>query len=287
MRGGQWQALYLMRGLREAGHDCALLAPAGSPLSKHAATDGFDARRLGLPRLWRLGRRADIVHAHTGRAHALAALAGAPRLVVSRRVAFPVQRGWASRWKYSRAARFIAVSEHVRQALLEADIAGERISVVYDGVPLLEQARPSRRVIAPATDDPRKGSRLVREAAERAGVEVHFSSNLAAELREAGLFVYVTEQEGLGSGALLAMAAGVPVVASRVGGLEEVVEHGVTGLLADNDPETLASSIRTLLEDRATAAEFGRRARERIKQRFSLEEMVNGTLNVYREVLGC
>ena len=45
------------------------------------------------------------------------------------------------------------------------------------------------------------------------------------------MFVYITESEGLGSAVLLAMAAGTPVIASRVGGLPEAIEDGVNGLL--------------------------------------------------------
>ena len=54
-------------------------------------------------------------------------------------------------------------------------------------------------------------------------------------LHEAGFFVYITHSEGLGSGALLAMSAGVPVIASNVGGLPEAIRHGENGLLVEND----------------------------------------------------
>ena len=187
MRGGQWQALYLLRGLRDAGCECILLAPRGSPLIRLASEDGLDARPLSMWRMWRLVRWAQITHTHTGHAHTLAAIAGPRRLVVARRVAFAVRGGIASRWKYSSAMRFIAVSNCVKQTLLDAGIPGEKISVVYDGVPLLDISRPGKRIIAPATDDPRKGSQLVREAAKRAGISVHFSDNLIDDLRDAKL----------------------------------------------------------------------------------------------------
>jgi glycosyltransferase involved in cell wall biosynthesis len=285
MRGGQHQALYLIRGLAERGHACTLLAPGGSALARAASDQGIDVRPLTLPALWRLSRSCDAVHAHSGRAHTLAAVAGAERLVVSRRVAFPVKRGPLSRWKYSRAAHFLAVSDYVKRTLLAAGVAPERVSVVYDGVPLLEPSRLARRVIAPATSDPRKGSSLARRAAARAGVDLYFSGDLMRDLDEARLFVYVTHEEGLGSAALLAMAAAVPVVASRVGGLPEAVEHGVTGLLVENSVEAIASAIRSLLEDRETAAAYGRRGRQRVEERFTIARMVEETERVYRRLV--
>ncbi len=138
MRGGQWQALLLMQALERRGHRQELLARPGSPLLERAQRAGFPARPLlglGLP-------AADIVHAHDAGAHTAAAirLRRAP-LVVSRRVAFPVGRGWFSRWKYRRAARFIAVSKHVAGQLRSAGIAEERIAVVLDGVPLPDLAK--------------------------------------------------------------------------------------------------------------------------------------------------
>ena len=285
MRGGQWQALFLMEGLAQAGHAGMLMAPEDSPVRLEARARQLPSRTLGLAALWRASRVADIVHTHTGRAHALAALVGVPRLVVSRRVAFPIGRGLASRWKYARAARYVAVSEHVRQKLVEAGVVENRVRVVYDGTPLLDPASLGTRVVAPATDDPRKGAALLRQAAERASVDVHFSNDLVADLRSAAAFVYLTEEEGLGSAVLLAMSAGVPVLASRVGGLVEIVDDGITGMLVANDPAAVADRLQYLLAHRDEAAAMGQRARERVRERFTLEKMVAETIEVYREVL--
>jgi glycosyltransferase involved in cell wall biosynthesis len=128
-----------------------------------------------------------------------------------------------------------------------------------------------------------KGSDLVA----RAGLEVHRSSDLASDLTDAGVFVYVTRQEGLGSAVLMAMAAGVPVVASRVGGLPEIVEDGVTGLLVDNAPEAIAAAVIRLLEDRALAAGLAEGARRQVEQRFTASAMASNTLAVYERVLSC
>ncbi len=284
MRGGQHQVLYLMRGLAAAGVRSTLLAPAGSPLLRAASEAGLEAEKLSAAALWKLARRADLVHAHTGRAHTLAAVFARRPLVVSRRVAFAVRAGLASRWKYRRAAHFLAVSRYVAERLLQAGIPQQRVSVVYDGVPLGEPSRLEPFLVAPATEDPRKGTRLVREAAAMARVEVHFSGNLEQDLTQACGLVYLSEEEGLGSAVLLAMARAVPVVASAVGGLPEAVEDGRTGLLVGNSPEEVAAAMRWLLEEPAAAAEMGRYGRLRLQERFTVEKMVQGTLEVYRRL---
>ncbi len=92
-----------------------------------------------------LARRHDLIHAHDARSHTLGAIARSGRLVVSRRVAFPV----GSAWKYRRARRYLAVSEFVKSVLVAGGVPEEKIAVVYDGVPLLEPARGSM-VVAPA-----------------------------------------------------------------------------------------------------------------------------------------
>jgi starch synthase len=91
--------------------------------------------------------------------------------------------------------------------------------------------------------------------------------------------------EGLGSAALAAMACGVPVIASGVGGLPEIVEHERTGLIVKNDE--LEGALRRLLNHPTLAAEMGRRGRDRVIENFSVEKMVARTERAYQEILGC
>ncbi len=281
MRGGQWQALRLMEGLAAAGVESTLLARAGGPLFEAARQRGWRVEPAGLARASVLAGRHDLIHAHDARGHTLGAIVGSRRLVVSRRVAFPV----GSRWKYGRARRYLAVSEFVKSLLVAGGVPEEKIAVVYDGVPLLDPARGSN-VVAPANaDDPRKGALLAVEAAKLAGVELRLSADLERDFRDAAVFVYVTHSEGLGSGALLAMSAGVPVVASNVGGLPEVIRHGENGLLVENTPQSIAAAIRKLLDDPAFARRMGDAARRTVTERFTVDHMVRRTMEVYRQVL--
>lgn len=270
MRGGQWQALYLVERLTDA----VLLARAGSPLFEEAARRKLEVRALTFRALTAAAKQADLVHVHDARSHTLAAIAGVAPLVVSRRVAFPVKPGFMSRWKYARAALYIAVSNYVAARLKDAGVQGAKIRVVYDGVPIPESARPQAgRVVA-----------LASKPVDIPGISVDLTRDLWRDLSTASVFVYKSDMEGLGSGVLAAMAAGVPVVASNVGGLPEVVESGKTGfLVGDGDFRT---PVRRLLEDAVLAAQMSHAARERAQQEFSVERMVEKTVSAYREVIG-
>lgn len=281
MRGGQWQVLRLTEGLRAQGIECTLLARTGAPLFDTARERGLPVQPLTPARLVILARRHDLVHAHDARSHTLAALAGGAPLLVSRRVAFPI----GSSLKYRRARRYLAVSQFVKNVLIAGGVPQDRIAVVHDGVPLLEPAAGDA-VLAPANqDDPRKGATLAIEAARLAGVELKLSTALERDLAQAAIFVYITRSEGLGSAALLAMAAGVPVIASKVDGLPEIVEHGRTGLLVENDAAAIAAAIRELHSKRELARSLGAAGRERVREEFSTGHMVRRTMEVYRQVL--
>jgi len=284
MRGGQWQALRLIEGLAAAGVEQTLLARAGSPLFQAALSGGWRVEPLGLARAAMLAGRHDLIHAHDAHGHtvgAIAAIAGRRPLVVSRRVVFAVR----SRWKYSRAQRYLAVSEFVKSVLMAGGVPEERISVVYDGVPILEQAE-GPDVVAPANaNDPRKGAPLAMEAARLAGVALKFSTDLERDLRRAAIFVYITHSEGLGSGALLAMGAGVPVVASRTGGLPEAIRHGENGMLVENDAASIAAAIHQLMADCDLARRLGAAARRTVLEKFTVDHMVRRTMQLYSQVL--
>ena len=282
MRGGQWQVLQLVRGLQQRGVECRLLARG--PLLEAARAAGLNAQGVSFFRMLREASTFDLVHAHDARAHTLATVCGKP-LIVSRRVAFPIDQGIASRWKYGRVTRFLAISHAVERELVQAGVPATKIAVVYDGVSIPVSVIPYDErplaCIAPATSDPMKGSDLVTAS----GIELQFSTNLADDLTRTKVLVYLSRQEGLGSAALLAAANATPVVASRIGGLVEAVEHEKTGLLVENDPAAVAAAVRRLQADPNWAAQLGLQGRERVKERFSVDHMVDNTLKAYGDVL--
>jgi glycosyltransferase involved in cell wall biosynthesis len=70
-----------------------------------------------------------------------------------------------------------------------------------------------------------------------------------------------------------------------VGGLPEVVEDGICGLLTSNDPRAIAGAISGLLGDPALARRLAAAGRRRVEERFSLDRMVRETVSVYEKVL--
>jgi glycosyltransferase involved in cell wall biosynthesis len=109
-----------------------------------------------------------------------------------------------------------------------------------------------------------------------------------AELERAMIVVLPsTGPEPLNITALEAMALGRPVIASRVGGLPEVVEDGVTGRLVEpGNPEALARAIAELLDDAVLCAELGAAGRARVDKYFRTDHYAVRWRTLYRELLG-
>jgi N-acetyl-alpha-D-glucosaminyl L-malate synthase BshA len=108
---------------------------------------------------------------------------------------------------------------------------------------------------------------------------------VAPLLRAADVLLLPSETESFGLVALEAMASGVPVVASDVGGLPEVVQHGVTGFLAPvGDIEAMAGFCLELLKDCASARRFSTAARVQASH-FSYAEIVPQYERIYEQVL--
>ncbi len=105
-------------------------------------------------------------------------------------------------------------------------------------------------------------------------------------LEEAAIVVVPSHGEGFGLVALEAMERGRAVVATSVGGLAEIVEDGVTGLVvAPHDPAALAGALRTLLLDPDRVAAMGAAGRQRAVAEFSQERCTARTEALYEEAL--
>ncbi len=105
-------------------------------------------------------------------------------------------------------------------------------------------------------------------------------------LRASDVFAMPSLKEGLGVAALEAMASGLPIVASDVGGLREVIQHDRTGIIVPpENPAAIGSAIGRLMESAELRAQMGAAARARVVENYSMEKMSARTLALYRTTL--
>lgn len=125
--------------------------------------------------------------------------------------------------------------------------------------------------------------------AKKLGIKVEFAGkvdSLQDWLQSVDLYVHPARWEGLPLALLEAMSCGVPVVASAVGGIPELVHHGRTGLLArSEDPRSLAVQISEAIKDPDSARERSLRAREDITNHYSIECFASRYLELYDRIL--
>lgn len=243
-------------------------------------------------------------------------------LVVTRRVVFPPR---SVRLKYGgRVARFIAISNAVRAAMREAGVPADRISVVHSGVPVpfVTVARDWRRecrwpansvicgvvgamtgekgvddITAIARKLPAETSRHARlvliggERADRTtmgGIEVHhpgFIDEVHEAMAGLDMLWHPSSSEGLGTSVIDAMALGVPPIAYATGGLTELIEDGVNGILPPlGDAPAFAAAAASLIRDESRRRALSQAGPARAAQ-FGVERMVQGTKAVYEKVL--
>ena len=110
--------------------------------------------------------------------------------------------------------------------------------------------------------------------------------DIPALLGAADLFVLPSRSEAFPNGAIEAMAAGLPVIASAVGGLLDLIDDGRTGMLVPvDDQDALAVAIRKVIDNPALGYRLGAAAREDVTARFSFDRMVNAFENLYEDGL--
>lgn len=222
------------------------------------------------------------------------------------------------------AAKIITVSEYDRRlALRHRIVSPSKMVAVHNGMPdVLENLRakpegePARLVMVARFLEPKDHATLFRalagltslpwqldligdgpleESAKHLAVELglgervrfHGLRNDVAEwLAGAQVFLLITNWEGFPRSILEAMRAGLPVVASDVGGISEAVIAGETGLLVPRaDVGALREKLSTLLRDPQLRARLGAAGRTRFEAHFTFGRMLEKTLKVYKEVL--
>lgn len=160
-------------------------------------------------------------------------------------------------------------------------------AVLLEAMPVVKREFPAVKLLM-VGDGPDQTS--LKQKAERLGIAANVvwlgrqdSDEVFRLMGLMDMAVVPSHFEGFGLVAAEAMAAGLPVVASKVDGLVEVVEDGVTGLLfPPGDAASLADALLTLLQSREMAIRMGQNGLKRVRLQFSLEKFSDLTLAAYK-----
>ncbi|MFN2556626.1 MAG: glycosyltransferase [Nitriliruptorales bacterium] len=220
----------------------------------------------------------------------------------------------------ARLAAHVAVSEHsAREVEAYAGLPAGSVQVVHNGVPDLGPVEPTPHdgvvLVAVGRLNAQKGFDILLEALRRlAGVrlvivgggEEHDALTRQADrlglsdrvritgwtervrdfLSQGDIFVLPSRSEGFPLAILEAMLAGLPVVASGVGGVPESVQDGETGFLVPkDDPERLAAALQGLVDDPQLRVRMGRRGRL-VARQFTDERMAGAYLDLWQQLAG-
>jgi len=223
---------------------------------------------------------------------------------------------------FRHAVGLVAISKWVRDSLIaDYGVEPDKIMVIPYSVDLEQWKMPDRRnrtdkrikLLFVGGDFKRKGGELLLEAyrkelselceldivtrdevlAPETFVRIHRdmkpgSPELRRLFTDADIFVLPTFGDAHSIVGVEAMAAGLPVISTRVGAIPEVVEHGVTGyLLGDNTPAAISSYVLDLVKARNKRLEMGYAGRQRAQDIFSVQENYDRLLVYLKRVASC
>jgi glycosyltransferase involved in cell wall biosynthesis len=162
-RGGQNQALLILKGLQARGHEAELLAAIGSKLGENVAASGIRVHSVSrgfarLPAARKIrelvaSRQFDLVHANEAHAVTAAWLARVHKylpFLISRRVGYPIGKSRLARARYDAAARIIANSQWVAEQAAGSGAARKKLTVVYEGTEIPSLLTPEQKLAARA-----------------------------------------------------------------------------------------------------------------------------------------
>ncbi|MDP1809216.1 MAG: glycosyltransferase [Actinomycetota bacterium] len=324
--GMQNHVLELVGGLSKKGYPVAVITPPNEmlelrlklidvasyqvPISDRLSpTDLINIIRLArlLKRL-----RPDILHIHgnkTALVGGIAAfLAGVPATVVTVHSYLMYQNAkglkkavasFIDRRLAGRASKIITVSDSLKRSLVDSErFESSKISVIHNGIDLDRwrnqpatrsiPTRPNLKVII-AGDGPLfdELSKSIRDRRLEANIWLlgHVADTRPL-LALSDIFCLPSKNEPFGLVLLEAMAAGLPVVAANSGGVPEIIEDGLSGVLAPpGDVAALSGAIESLADDEGKRRQLAAAGLAGVKTRFTLGRVVERTETIYREVL--
>jgi glycosyltransferase involved in cell wall biosynthesis len=161
--------------------------------------------------------------------------------------------------------------------------------ILIRAMPSVVQQFPQTTLLI-AGHDPWDYGRVLESLVTQLGMEKHvrflgFQDDIPSFLHAIDVFAFASRSEGFGQVVIEAMAAGKPVVVSRIAPLTEIVIDGETGFYAEpENPESFAEKILWFLSYREEAQNMGKRGREVVRKQFSAETMASAVLAIYQEV---
>ncbi len=242
--------------------------------------------------------------------------------MVHRRVDFKIKNNFLSKLKYKKANKIIAVSNQIKEILINSQIETQKIEVIHDSSPTTlnitrnfskEKIKIGSLIALVPHKDPFnliKAAKICIEKNKNLEFLVGGSGPLEGEcknlikelkiedsfkflgyiednisfLKEIDIFVLPSKEEGLGSVLLEAMALKLPIVATDAGGISDLIKNNYNGFLVPKqDPKKLAEAILKLIENRELMETFSKNGFEFVKD-FTSDKMAQKTLEIYEKL---
>lgn len=189
-----------------------------------------------------------------------------------------------------RAEFGIMPNEFVVGAVGTPGRAAKGLDVLLDVAALLKPRSPGIRFVIVGDLDRGRGIELLNQRASRGLTDdvviTGFRSDVDRALAAFDVYALTSRSEGFSLSLIEAMASGLPVVATRCGGPEQILSDGVTGLLVENgSAEAVASTIERLRASADERQRLGAAAREAVRERFTLDTQVRSYERLYQQCL--
>ncbi|SJZ46631.1 glycosyltransferase family 4 protein [Selenihalanaerobacter shriftii] len=353
--GGEVHLYQLCHGLAKRGHNVTVIGRKGSELVDRLSDLSIEVKELPLRGAADIesiikiaaiikNKDIDIIHLHMGRGYWLGILAHKlvrqGKVVITRHILSSLGQNFVHKWLYKSIDGFIAVSQAVKEILVNKNEFDEsEIQVIYNGVDIdefnleiesglkqeleikedefligtvgrlgikknqellikaaaiLKESNPEIKYVIVGKDSSPKKSyeqklhRLIREfKVEDRVVLLGFRENISKILADLDLLVIPSKEESFGIIAVEGMAMEVPVIASGVGGLKEVIKDEETGILfAMDEVNELCESIIELIDNESKRDKLSKIGRREVERRFSVGRMLEETINLYHKLTG-
>ena len=350
-RGGEQQIAYLIEELTKSGIENYVACKKGSAFEKHCNKNkipfislrfsgSFDFITALAIKKYCKWQAIDLVHMHTGNSHSVglisALLGNNSKLVLSRRVDFPVRNNLLSKYKFNhnKLAKIICVSEAIKAILLPSIKQKDKVTVVHSGIDLSRFEGASNKELLHTEYGLKKDEKIIANISALAPHKDYFTfidtadyfiknggkakffiigngplkkdikkyiaeknmkdhiiltgfrNDIQNILPEVNVFLITSKTEGLGTSILDAMASHVPVVATKAGGIPEIVKHKTTGMLYQvQDYKGLSHGLQAVLTDSKLRNQLVNNAYDFVAQYFSKEQTAFHTLKIYRSLV--